>query len=737
MRKQLFFFYIGLLNTLGVLSMFSCTGNDMSEISSDGSVEVSFALKPLSFHSVFADTRGGSTIYAGALTREQELTVNELCYFEFDGDQSSAAHCLTKGTLTTAQLSNPNNLFISGLSGQSGTHTLYFVANMGDVTGGVTANLDGTSGTTLAALQAMTFAWTHDASDDGTPSTAGTDFFLPMTGSVVFDQSASYASPLAIALTRRVARVNVSLISTDANFLLKDVRLVNVPKSICYSAGTSSYPDASVADNFRETAEAVDKASIGKNHTWYVPENRRASDEAYQPAICIVAEVSGSETTKLVPITATPNGVGSPVAYELLANNEYAIQLTATTAGVIVNTNTVDLSAGGTSNSYICNLPDQVYSFDGAVKGNGVVTPAVSSGSPVALTPNATYSVRVLWSMGGIAKSADTDGGNVSNVDDGIYSVIKKGSLAYDPTTGRISFATTAATLPAEAGNAVVALADGNNTILWSWHIWFTSYNPGRSYDNYKVEAQGHPCPLMMMKYNLGSIDYSGVLVDRNKSYLNGLFYQWGRKDPSLGFTGTNGTLNLTAGTHYYSDAGMDFVYSDFKTPVSIATACQSPMTFFANSVSPYLWVTGIGFWRDLWGNPGINWSGALNFESGIKTCFDPCPPGWKVPPRATWYTIFSTTGSTPNALVYPYGMNFYYTAVGSGPTTFYPLIGFRYGRDATVGGGPMCYSWASSPYNGDSSRYDVGCFSSTTGATYTTTSNILSSGVSVRCAHE
>ena len=419
---------------------------------------------------------------------------------------------------------------------------------------------------------------------------------------------------------------------------------------------------------------------------------------------------------------------------------------------------TINLSLKETANSYICRKAGQAYTFNATVQGNGTPTPgndglASTTGdnnyTPTVLTPSAGYTAKVLWSMGGITPSTDTDGGDATNVDNGLYSVIKKGSLAYDASTGYITFETTAATLPADAGNAVIGLFSGT-TLLWSWHIWFTDYNPDVQYDAYKTAAAGHPNPLLMMKYNLGATDQSGALSNVANAYKHGFNYQWGRKDPFLG--GVTETTNCTAGTQYYYNkaAGVaDFVYNG--TGGSLALGYGNPMRFYIGSAEPYDW-QGSTLKNDLWGNPGITWVGTstsfINSESGIKTCFDPCPPGWKVPPRGTWNTIFATTvvthsgSDTPNVLgSFSMGYNFYYTAVGSGPTTFYPALGSQNSRSTGTpmyGVGSNGYYWCSSPAS-NSSYYAAAAGSMLLNAWVWPLRSVYdrACGFGVRCAQE
>ena len=105
----------------------------------------------------------------------------------------------------------------------------------------------------------------------------------------------------------------------------------------------------------------------------------------------------------------------------------------------------------------------------------------------------------------------------------------------------------------ATEGNAVIALYNQQNEILWSWHVWVTSYKPdglksyGLSADS-KADVTGgqvhtygtnymsvYPSQVMMDRA-LGALatynTTAPVTGDPNAPKAHGLLYQWGRKDP-------------------------------------------------------------------------------------------------------------------------------------------------------------------------------------------------------------
>jgi hypothetical protein len=348
-----------------------------------------------------------------------------------------------------------------------------------------------------------------------------------------------------------------------------------------------------------------------------------------------------------------------------------------------------DLSAVGTSNSYIIKEGNKSYEFDATVRGNGVVATSSFPSITTTIATNNAYTASVLWSMGGTGATAD--------------GVVKE--VAYKD--GRISFKSADTTT---GGNAVIALKNGSE-VLWSWHIWMnTAYNA----DDDQVYDTGnyYGGTVTMMPYNLGAVNTTNTAVAAH-AFDDGLLYQWGRKDPFLGgveyTTHNDGGIhfydfydggefnygtNPTEGTHYYADT--DFHYEgSYGTP---DLAYQNPTVLYLGwscDDGTYDWTTTR--YDNLWGNGSDAYAGWDNIFSnsvfGTKTLFDPCPPGYKVAPRNTWssgtFENFANNGRT-----YKYG--------GTAATSFYPASGYRwsYIRPVCVGLNGSC--WSSSPSMGD-----------------------------------
>ena len=90
-------------------------------------------------------------------------------------------------------------------------------------------------------------------------------------------------------------------------------------------------------------------------------------------------------------------------------------------------------------------------------------------------------------------------------------------------------------------GNAVVAITDASDNILWSYHIWVPEINPTTD-DNlltYAIPATSigsgstyQVMPIALGAMNKASVTTSGTGDNTTNPQSFGLYYQWGRKDP-------------------------------------------------------------------------------------------------------------------------------------------------------------------------------------------------------------
>lgn len=173
-------------------------------------------------------------------------------------------------------------------------------------------------------------------------------------------------------------------------------------------------------------------------------------------------------------------------------------------------------------------------------------------------------------------------------------SIIK--GVSYDEETNYVCFQTPSVKKP---GNALIALMDAHDVVLWSWHIWIPA-TPVTDVTEGNFAATG-----AVMSRNLGAL-VDATIAAPTPAESFGLLYQWGRKDPFPGFCG-DGPVAV-AGEAVTAQAG----------PVSVAESIQHPTVIsFVESKD----------WQND-SDPSTLWLEAS------KTVYDPCPPGYMMPTR-------------------------------------------------------------------------------------------------------
>ena len=250
----------------------------------------------------------------------------------------------------------------------------------------------------------------------------------------------------------------------------------------------------------------------------------------------------------------------------------------ATLAGNVSNMNKIqpphDLSATESANCYLVPAKGK-YRFKATVKGNGS---ADLGGVSKTTDANTINSAELVWA------TFNTTVAPVAN------ELIK--DISYND--GYVYFSTGDTY---KEGNALVAIKDNSNNILWSWHLWFES-------DDLETLAQTYPnSNYVMMDRNLGALTncYSaGDALDF------GFAYQNGRKDPFM----------MSATRTTYTALGVLGTYTTAEGGQTVAASILKPTVVFGT---------------DSWGGSADLWS------STSKTIFDPCPPGWHIAPSDAW----------------------------------------------------------------------------------------------------
>ncbi len=194
-------------------------------------------------------------------------------------------------------------------------------------------------------------------------------------------------------------------------------------------------------------------------------------------------------------------------------------------------------------------------------------------------------------------------------------------------------------------GNALVAIKkDGN--ILWTWHIWVANYSPTPS-------TSGG-----FMDRNLGALrsTYGNALV-------NGLYYQWGRKDPFP----SSASYNALGSSVTVSGA-------NFTSNENFANAVANPTVVYNNTTS-----------NDWHGATGYQDNNLWGASTGDKTVYDPCPLGWRV---ASDNSVWSALTNTNFAWENNGRTNLSYGG-------FYPAAGWRNGAGSILNVGEQGRYWS------------------------------------------
>ena len=285
-----------------------------------------------------------------------------------------------------------------------------------------------------------------------------------------------------------------------------------------------------------------------------------------------------------------------------------------------------------------------------------------------------------------------------------------------------------------QSGNAVVAVTKsdgvGSKTVLWSWHLWFA---PKDALDKIKVtnhqnvnyyftkEALGWKPTLwngstyssartVKVKVeqtvaNNGTKAYTVINITQNPgSQKKGAttLYQFGRKDA---FPGVDAS-DLAANSHFTQNAGNN---------MSIKNGIQHPDNFYTWGSSWYSAPpTGYSYYN-LWSADNTVTGGYNqgNDNPVVKSVYDPCPVGFKMPANNA-FTGFTTTGlnstsqsemnvdGTDNWQTYQnnFGHNFW-TNSSKTATINFPASGLRYNIDGSLDDvGNNGFFWSAVPNN-------------------------------------
>lgn len=240
-----------------------------------------------------------------------------------------------------------------------------------------------------------------------------------------------------------------------------------------------------------------------------------------------------------------------------------------------------------------------------------------------------------------------------------------------------------------KSGNAIIAAYNKDSNIVWTWHIWVCD-----SINDVTISG------VTFLDRNIGAVwapssqDQVNSGEEALKTY--GLYYQWGRKDPSPGPMSYNyDIIDMRTATYYAFDA--------VRNDVSLVTMVGDAPTIADGVANPSVILAPCNVGKeysndwlldkndDLWGS----------VSSNKKTIYDPCPYGYKVPTNEI-QTVLSNNNTNFNQWGAVYNNNDVYA--------YFPYAGWK-GDD--VGRVSRTSAWMKVGLAGDyqDARYDESSF--------------------------
>ena len=260
------------------------------------------------------------------------------------------------------------------------------------------------------------------------------------------------------------------------------------------------------------------------------------------------------------------------------------------------------------------------------------------------------------------------------------------------------------------SGNAVIAVKNEYGITMWSWHLWFapesalntiacTNYQGhvykfteetlGMKYTNWGVTNYTTPRSVRVRVAQMGKPNNVGefTITQNPSSVRQGIttLYQWGRKDAMPGTDAiADGSFTQNAGDH-----------------MSIPNGIQHPENFYIWGTS---WYNGYNQYN-LWSMD--NTTTGHNDNAVVKTIYDPCPVGLKMP-ASNAFTSFTTTGQSTNnssefnvAGSWNFGYTFKSKSGTNTNTVFFPASGYRISINGLLNGvGSIGLYWSAIPRN-------------------------------------
>lgn len=500
---------------------------------------------------------------------------------------------------------------------------------------------------------------------------------------------------------------------------------VNMPGDFTYSGGTQQYSVTSYKHNSRGEKQSV---------PWTA---EFSEDDGVSWKNTPLDWVTGFTTAG--PGGETPQSYNATVGAQIgTSSDPHAQKLrdNPSHGGVIYHHNLANQTDGGstvqnTANCYVVSAPGY-YCFPlvygNAIKNGTTNTPAYTSnktGSDI-LTPfinhtgNPITSPYIKENAGCVPAKAELLWQDAPGLISNVQYNNSQMQLFVNPEN-YISFQVYARTI--RQGNAVIAIKDAGDNVLWSWHIWVTDENIGQTIEVTNHQSQKYKfMPVNLgwcdgrtetyaersckVRFTAGDASKEVIIKQVSASITTGgnhPYYEWGRKDP---FPPSNGLAN-TNKIWYDKDGN---AHTESPKTENFSTGATCIMNYILKPDVMQSQYYGDNTYANLWSADNNVYT--ANDENVIKTIYDPSPVGFKLPPGNV-FTGFTTTGgstSTSSEINGTWsssslkGWNFY-TDSSKSKTIFFPASGYRY---SSYGGASNVSSdgfyWSAVPsfqYNG------------------------------------
>lgn len=630
---------------------------------------------------------------------------------ELDGNTNAAVPLTFRHALTAIR-------FVCGADMQGGTVKSVSLKNVYS-SGAYNMGTQTWSGVGTPA----TFPQTLDRSITGTPDEpltvdAQTFMMVPQTlpdGAqleVVFTDNSSMDHTLTADLKGTVwpvgKTVTYKISSSSINWTY--TLAVTSPADFTYEGGTQQYNVTSYRQNTKGVKEAV-------AWTAQYSEDGGASWSNTRPGWLDAFTVSGNGGDTPQSYNAT---VIAQTGVEANPQHTAALQNASVKGTETVPYNLANQTNGGTmdentANCYVVGAPGY-YSFP-LVYGNAIKGGTTNTSAYTFTAPSGTTILSHFINHAGnaitapyIRNNADCTPAKAELVWQDAPNLVT--DIKYNNTgNGNISFTVDKNTI--RQGNAVIAIKDAGNKVLWSWHIWVTDEDISRpieitNHQGYKYRmlpvnlgwcegrTETYAERSCKVKFTAGGESQTITIRQASKSIVvggNHPYYQWGRKDPFLPSNGL-GDINKT----WYDKDGN--AHTESPKTENFSTGATCIMNYILKPDVMQSQYSGDNTYANLWSADNNVYT--ANDENVIKTIYDPSPVGFKLPPSNA-FTGFTTTGEYVSTLSQINGewdsslkgWNFY-TDSSKNETIFFPASGYRYYSDGgaySVGGYGSCWS--------------------------------------------